>query len=202
MYKVFFNAVPLIITSNRGEAANYSHSCSVEPHECNPQNALRIIGRNPDVEALICCGSDQKQIYEEFKKHFKYIEAAGGVVFNGQNQILTIKRLGMWDLPKGKRERNESIEDCAVREVAEECGIPAPDITAPLPNTYHVYKLKGNFVLKCTYWFKMQSSATHKLTPQTEEDISEVRWLSGTEMAEFKRNTYASILDLLNTIDI
>jgi 8-oxo-dGTP pyrophosphatase MutT (NUDIX family) len=36
-----------------------------------------------------------------------------------------ILRLGKWDLPKGKMEKNEEPMICAIREVEEECGIKA-----------------------------------------------------------------------------
>ena len=34
-----------------------------------------------------------------------------------------IFRRGKWDLPKGKLDKGEKIEDCAVREVEEETGL-------------------------------------------------------------------------------
>ena len=57
-------------------------------------------------------------------KH-KHIIAAGGVVFRIEHEvvsILLIFRNGVWDLPKGKLEKGESIEMCASREVSEETG--------------------------------------------------------------------------------
>ena len=50
--------------------------------------------------------------------------AGGGVVVTGRSRdILLIRRHGIWDLPKGKRERGEAVQDCALREVAEETGV-------------------------------------------------------------------------------
>ena len=51
------------------------------------------------------------------------IEAAGGLVYNLDNQLLMIFRNGKWDLPKGKLNPGEIIRQCAIREVKEECGI-------------------------------------------------------------------------------
>ena len=55
----------------------------------------------------------------------KYLEvnAAGGLVRNGNGEFLMIHRNGKWDLPKGHQEEGERIEDTAVREVMEETGI-------------------------------------------------------------------------------
>ena len=33
-----------------------------------------------------------------------------------------MKRLGKWDLPKGKLDKGETIEECALREIEEETG--------------------------------------------------------------------------------
>ncbi|MEI6184694.1 MAG: NUDIX domain-containing protein, partial [Bacteroidota bacterium] len=47
-------------------------------------------------------------------KNNKVIIAAGGIVTNPDNDILFIFRRGKWDLPKGKLDEGESIEQCAV----------------------------------------------------------------------------------------
>ncbi|MFM8758223.1 MAG: NUDIX domain-containing protein, partial [Methylophilaceae bacterium] len=47
----------------------------------------------------------------------KTLIAAGGLVENELGQVLMIFRRGKWDLPKGKLDPNESIDECALREV-------------------------------------------------------------------------------------
>ncbi|MFN5421861.1 MAG: NUDIX domain-containing protein, partial [bacterium] len=42
------------------------------------------------------------------------IEAAGGMVFNQAGELLMMKRRGFWDMPKGKLDAGESIEECAI----------------------------------------------------------------------------------------
>ena len=37
--------------------------------------------------------------------------------------MLFIYRFNKWDLPKGKLNKGEKKQDCAIREVEEECGI-------------------------------------------------------------------------------
>ena len=53
----------------------------------------------------------------------KTIIAAGGLVLNEKNELLMIFRRGFWDLPKGKVDEGETLEQCAVREVKEETGL-------------------------------------------------------------------------------
>ncbi|MDZ7683049.1 MAG: NUDIX domain-containing protein [Fodinibius sp.] len=99
---------------------------------------------------------------------------------NGQRQVLVIFRRGVWDLPKGKMEKHESIEECATREVAEEVGLQkSPQISDRLPDTYHEYQQGGINYGKTTHWFAMQLDQlpNEGFTPQHEEGIQKVRWM-------------------------
>lgn len=112
------------------------------------------------------------------------LKAGGGVLYYLEDHtplILLIKRNGIWDLPKGKLEENESIEECAAREVAEEVGIPLPDPEKFLCETYHEYELNGLPVGKKTYWYSMKAGQTEGLTPQEEEGITELKWVHSGE---------------------
>lgn len=137
-------------------------------------------------------------LWKKFKKHFEFIEAAGGVVFNENKELLAIFRLGKWDLPKGKMEKGESREESAVREVEEECGISGLKIVRELTPIYHVYNMKGKRCLKVTYWYEMITNFKGVLKPQLEEDITEVKWIS--DKNEILKNTYASIAELITSV--
>jgi len=137
--------------------------------------------------------------WKNFKANYQVIEAAGGLVQNQNDEWLFIHRNGMWDLPKGKLEKGESIEKCAVREVAEECGIDEPSIVKLLKTTYHTYTLKANRILKPTYWYLMKSSDESELIPQTEEGITEVKWVSTQKAKELAEHSFASIKEVLNS---
>ena len=92
--------------------------------------------------------------WENFISNFQLVVAAGGYVKNKSREILFIKRNGIWDLPKGKLENNESLFKCAEREVEEECGVSGLEIINELPSTYHCYQTKkGKWILKRTYWY-------------------------------------------------
>ena len=45
------------------------------------------------------------------------------MVYNDKGEILFIFRNGKWDLPKGGTEKNETMEETAMREVEEETGV-------------------------------------------------------------------------------
>ena len=135
--------------------------------------------------------------WQDFCSRFVMIEAAGGLVFNKEDQILMIFRNGKWDLPKGKLEEGESIENCAIREVEEECGISNLQITEKLTDTYHIYKHKGKKILKRTFWFKMKSNFDGDLISQTEEGIMKVVWVERHEIQKKLKNSYGNIKALL-----
>ncbi len=108
-----------------------------------------------------------------------------------------IFRNGKWDLPKGKLEDNESIEDCAIREVTEECGVRGLLITAKDKDTYHVYTDKGKKILKQTSWFIMETNFDGVLVPQKEEGVSKVTWIEEDKIEQKIKSSYRSIQDLL-----
>ena len=142
-------------------------------------------------------GYDMKRLFKDFKNYFKYVQAAGGLVTNQKNQFLFIKRLGIWDLPKGKMEKNEKPKISALREVTEETGISGITITEKLPATYHIYFQNDKFVLKKTYWYRMITEDTGEPTPQAEENITAAVWLDKRESQDALRQSYRSLKDTL-----
>jgi 8-oxo-dGTP pyrophosphatase MutT (NUDIX family) len=126
------------------------------------------------------------------------LTAAGGWVENGEGQVLWIHRLGQWDLPKGKWEPNESIEECAMREVEEECGVAGLTLGKKLIETTHFYVLKGQHVKKITHWYRMSVKGVPALTPQSEEGIDRVDWLDQAQWQACLAGTYDSIKSVAN----
>ncbi len=133
--------------------------------------------QNTSCPELNVYGENIEEMWEDFTHMFKVIEAAGGVVINQKSEILFIRRLGKWDLPKGKIEKGESLEQAAVREIEEETGLKEIILEEFLNNTFHIYtERNGEKILKTTYWFRMRYVGNEKPVPQLEEGISEVSW--------------------------
>ena len=167
----------------------------------NKLNFNKIIDEflfDPSNDNIKIVSSDLNSLLELFKSKFYYIEAAGGFI-EKDNEILFIHRQGIWDLPKGKLEKGETIKNAAIRECEEECGIKQLSITKQLSSSFHLYKYKKGFALKQSYWFYMKSDYSKKLTPQIEEDIDEVKWFSKHEIETIIINhTYYTIKDVIN----
>ena len=149
------------------------------------------------VNNLFIINDNLEKLKEEFYNFFKLIDASGGVVVNKDSKVLIIKRFGKWDLPKGKVNEGENIEEAALREVTEECGIGPLKIINKLQPTFHTYYLNNQQMLKQTHWFEMQYDGDENFKPQVEEDITEVKWVEKSELSSILDNTYKSVIDVL-----
>lgn len=127
------------------------------------------------------------------------IIAAGGLVFNNERQLLMILRRGKWDLPKGKLDNGESIEECARREVTEETGVKNLEIVNFLGITEHSYfdNWISEDVIKETHWFVMKTTGENMIKPQTEEDIEEIEWIDSKHITQFTSMTYPNIRSII-----
>lgn len=150
----------------------------------------------PEFHAAILYHENVENSKKLFWKHFTVIQAAGGLVQNEKVETLMILRRGKWDLPKGKLDPGETLEQCAVREVQEETGLQEIQLKDHLLTTYHTYDEFGKHILKESYWYKMTTSAGEQLTPQTEEDITNIEWVKPGAIEEKLKNTFPSIIDV------
>ena len=135
---------------------------------------------------------DYKNVLRELKKMFKVIKAGGGVVKNDDGKILFIYRLKKWDLPKGKKEKGESIRECAKREVEEETKVKV-ECFQKITSTWHTYTKKKKFILKKTSWFFMKSLDDSKMKPQKKEKIEKVEWMKEGVIKEILLNSYRTL---------
>lgn len=127
------------------------------------------------------------------------IIAAGGLVTNDNNELLMIFRRGKWDLPKGKLDKGETIEACALREVEEETGVSNIELGELIGITTHEYfdpYLKKD-VVKESHWYKMKVSGATTLTPQTEEDITAITWADEATVINYLKDSYPNIVEII-----
>jgi 8-oxo-dGTP pyrophosphatase MutT (NUDIX family) len=136
-------------------------------------------------------------MWQDFCSRYQLIEAAGGVLRNLKGEVLWIRRNEKWDLPKGKVEIGENVENTAVREVEEECAVRDIDRGELLGLTYHTYLHKGESILKKSNWYAMSCPSEQELKPQIEEGITEVVWADKQKHLTYLLDTYTSIAELL-----
>lgn len=200
MYKVFFNDKEVILTDAIAELPEGGK---------NPQLFYIYTTRNKLKEIINSIENHSEQklfIYYEnlselkiaFKSCFKIIEAAGGVVWNKNGDILFIRRMDKWDLPKGKLKIGETKKQSAIREVNEECGLSSLEIRRKIMKTRHTYKQKEKkWVLKVTTWYEMIYEGDETPTPQIEEDITQVSWFAANDLEIVYNDTFASLIPVI-----
>ncbi len=143
-------------------------------------------------------GYKVKRMFRDFRKHFRYIEAAGGIVQNEKGDYLLIKRNGCWELPKGKIDKGETIKEAAIREVQEETGLKEVTITGKLKSTYHIFFGRKYWNLKRTYWYGMNYSGEESPIPQADEGITKAKWMQASKATRKISNSYRSVYDGLS----
>ncbi|MBX7225126.1 MAG: NUDIX domain-containing protein [Chitinophagales bacterium] len=209
-YKFFINSKQLFIVENPAvvsEILLQEDIFIIKPYQKGKlDNYLDILKSDQNNSNWVIFGSNAQEIYEEICSKFKIIRAAGGVVENEFGEILLIFRRGFWDLPKGKIEQGEQLDEAAIREVMEETGIDNITLGKQLSFndltnkcTLHTYFERNTWILKESYWFYMKTNK-QTLLPQTEEDIEQAIWVHKEKINDYFPNMYGSIVDVLHNI--
>ena len=207
MYEVFLNDRKIIITQPGNipfikEAVITEHLKSVN----EVKNWFQKFSTSSEKTAIMLNQSPENFWKNMFLPVFISVPAAGGVVIRNE-KLLFIFRNEKWDLPKGKIDNGETTEAAAVREVAEECGIKEHRITKKLPSTFHIYQSPwkenhGQWILKETHWFEMIYPGSENGTPETSENITEIKWFAKSDLDEVFANTYESLKPVISIYKI
>ncbi|MBR8534721.1 NUDIX domain-containing protein [Carboxylicivirga sediminis] len=197
MYKVFFKDRTLFLTDKLEQDLSQNFDAL---HKYTSHHELQIFintfENNTSLKEAYVYGRRKEVLLNALKKCYRFITAAGGLVINPNNEFLVIHRLGVYDLPKGKCEKDESYRKTALREVEEECGITDLVIRHPLLSTFHTYEQKGVHYLKETAWFFMDYFGFDEPSPQTEENIVSATWVKKEAINEILNHTYPSIREV------
>ncbi len=194
MYKLYFSDRIIYIDSD-ASAYEPSEVIFAAPGDRSIQRA-NLLQKIQNTKRLALIGPDPQALHEAVVGQFPSIEAAGGLVTNARGGILMIFRHTRWDLPKGKLEAGERIEDCAVREVEEETGIAGVRREKRLLVTNHFYRLNGEWMRKKTTWYAMSYAGDAVPVPQIEEDITAIEWVDPAKLDAYLRTTYPTIVDV------
>lgn len=200
--KIYFGDKPLFLCDNVDKTIEpfIHHDDAIFIDELDTHTVKSMIHEmeQPNVHAGVFFHPNLEELRKAFFKKFSLIIAAGGLIWNEKEEILMIFRRGKWDLPKGKLDKGEKLEDCAIREVEEETGLKNTKLISPLIVTHHTYHEGSRFILKESHWYIMKASGEQKLTPQTEEDIFDIKWVSKNNLEKYKKDSFPLITDVLN----
>ena len=192
MKKVFYKEKLIIISNDKNDL---SDSFLIESKNKFSSSTLHIL-KKKNVKSIGIFSKNPEKFLSNFP--FPKIVAAGGIVINDKKEILFIFRDNKWDLPKGKAEKNENISETAIREVKEETGIKDLIIVKAVEKTYHIFKRSKKNYLKETYWFEMKSNYDKIFTPQINEGITRVEWISKEKIPLILKNTHKNIMLLIS----
>ena len=209
--KIFINDIPVYILSEKKVNMNRAYGIVVREFEDIVPDVLvddvLIMDASFDqIDSLLKLMTDKKlkkvhsifisskkkrDLINHLKSKFKVIEAGGGVV-EKDGEILLIYRRKVWDLPKGKLDKGETIESCAKREVEEETGVKVK-IDQKIDSVWHTYVTKKKYVLKKTHWYAMHCVDDKNMAPQKDEGIKKVEWMNMEEVRKALHGSYRSI---------
>ena len=198
---IYFNEKPVYLCdamdAELKEITHHPDAVFIDEFSTPAINSLLHEIKKEDFHAGIVLHDNIEELKKAFFKHFTIIEAAGGIVQNEKKDILFIFRRGKWDLPKGKQDKKETPETAAAREVEEETGVKDLKLKKKIGETYHTYDEFGKHILKISHWFYFTCNSRQELQPQTEEDISETKWVKTKDIREPMSNTYENIKDIM-----
>lgn len=189
MYKVFIKDTPIILSTEKNIGKQYT---AIPIKDIEFKKLIKDIQKGR-LEYVNLYHPDQAMLDAILLEKLPVVTAAGGIVYNSKKQILFIKRNNRWDLPKGRVEKKESLEDAALREVEEETGVKDLVLGDFVTKTYHVFKRNKKWKLKVTYWYKMHSDYQGKLKPQKEEGIKKAKWKNFEQSQRALKNTYENV---------
>ena len=112
--------------------------------------------------------------------------SAGGIVVRyeaGRPQLVVGSRrrerdVRTWTLPKGTPDRDETTEQTALREVAEETGLEVR-ITGPLDSIRYTFVQSGRRIHKTVHYFMMEPVGGD--LARHDHEFDEVRWIDFDE---------------------
>lgn len=189
MYKVFVNDKPLFLTNQVQKETDFKLFLL---ESVDIKKLIVKIFQNKIQKAFLY-HPDEKLIMKTLRAKLPVEKAGGGLVYNKDGDVLFIFRNGKWDLPKGGTEKNETIEETAMREVEEETGVTGLAITEKLQRTYHIFKRNGRYKLKITQWFEMRTKYEGTLQGQADEGIERVEWVNPKDIKFLLENSYENI---------
>jgi len=119
---------------------------------------------------------------------------AGGIIFrraqNGLEFLLIQDLKNRWTIAKGHVESGETLEQTAVREIAEETGLTKLNIIDKLDKLHFFYRMKGKLIFMTNFVFLIESTdLNEQLVPEESEGIIDVRWFdeaTARAMIEYK----------------
>ena len=110
----------------------------------------------------------------------------GGIIFNDSRQVLLIERnqppaSGLWSIPGGKLEPEESLSEACQREVKEETGL---DVQATIIVAVVERQTEGFHYVIIDYLALLKSPELS--APAAQSDVSDAKWVEIDQLSEYR----------------
>lgn len=199
MHKIYFEKRCIIICSPSDDMLSDPNCVEFRPGtELSLGPLVRMFQQTSSISKIYIPAADEDAAYRRLCSEFREVDAAGGLVRNRRGDYLLIRRMGLWDLPKGHREPGEDVDVTALREVREETGVQELELQGLICVTDHCYFRDGVWHLKHTWWYDMLYTEPVELVPQREEDISKAAWVAKSSLPPFLKNSFPSIVEVFH----
>lgn len=201
MIRIYFDNRPLFIASEKSEALEgyLQQPGSILSTQVDTRSIREMIASMQNEKTLagviLCENIDDAM--QAIRNDTKLVVAAGGFIYSDSKEVLLIFRKKKWDMPKGKIDKGETLEACAIREIREETGLKSLELERHLATSYHTYPEKGRLVLKESHWFQIRGNQNDVLLPQTEEEIEKCEWVRFDALTPYLDNAHAAIVDVV-----
>ena len=116
------------------------------------------------------------------RKKIPVYDVVVAIIFNDSNRLLITKRPinkmlgGLWELPGGKKEKKETIQDCIIREIKEELNVEIK-VQKKAATVHHAY---SHFKIKMHGYYCKIKRGKIKL-----KAADEFRWIKLGEIDDF-----------------
>ena len=118
----------------------------------------------------------------------KQSEVCGIILINDKRQCLMVHQVksGVWGIPKGHVNNNESIYDCAIREFSEETGLYIP---------YHGFKRCGyiSTIFGHAFVFRTPPDFKWDFNPIDKVEIDNVMWINLSTVLNVPLNCFSKM---------
>ena len=148
---------------------------------CKPQNPLCY-----DCPISNRCNAYKKNLISKYPMKMKtkkipHFNVAVGVIWKNDNILITRRKLGgllggLWEFPGGKLNKNESSEDCVIREVYEETGVEV-ELKSFISTIKHQY---SHFSISLDSFHCLYRNGT-----PIPKQASDIKWISPKDISQF-----------------
>lgn len=158
-------------------------------------NLQRIFETAKFVAFVSASDEGTERLFARFAEQFRPVEAGRAGRFAARRGVDDLPQRAV-GLAQGKTRTGRG--DCGVCRARGRGGVRyCGDRVGQTAHTYlPPLRVAGEWILKRTTWYAMSNDGQEELVPQTEEGITEIRWVAPDNLASYLENTYLTVREV------